>query len=46
MTKKIRKMVKIQISEIWKEGVDDEGGEEGEQGEDKKYTENGDKLDN
>jgi hypothetical protein len=46
MTKNIPKMVKIQISEIWQEGVDDEGGKEGEPGEDKKYTENGDELDN
>jgi hypothetical protein len=46
MTKKIPKMVKIQISEIWQEGVDDEGGEEGEQGEDKKDREDREELDN
>jgi hypothetical protein len=29
-TKKIQKMVKSKIPEVWQEGVDDEGGEEGD----------------
>jgi hypothetical protein len=35
MTRKIEKMVNNQIPEVWQEGVDDEGAEEGEAGDDK-----------
>jgi hypothetical protein len=35
LTRKIEKMVNNQIPEVWQEGVDDEGGEEGEAGVDK-----------
>ncbi len=38
MTKKIQKMVKNKIPEVWQEGVDDEGGEEGEAEDDKEDT--------
>jgi len=39
MTKKIQKMVKNKIPEVWQEGVDDEGGEEGEAVDDKEDRE-------
>jgi hypothetical protein len=42
MTKKIQKMVKNKIPEVWQEGVDDEGGEEGEAVDDKEDREDGD----
>jgi hypothetical protein len=35
MIRKIEKMVKSQIPEVWQEGVDNEGGEEREAGVDK-----------
>jgi hypothetical protein len=35
MIRKIEKMVKNKIPEVWQEGVDDEGGEEREAGDDK-----------
>jgi hypothetical protein len=41
MTRKIEKMVKNQIPNLWQEGVDDKGGEEWEAGEDKKDREDG-----
>ncbi len=34
------------IPEVWQEGVDDEGGEEGQAEDDKEDTEDGEELDN
>jgi hypothetical protein len=34
MIRKIEKIMKNQIPKVWQEGVDDEGGEEGEAGDD------------
>jgi hypothetical protein len=42
MIRKIEKMVKNKIFEVWQEGVDDEGGEEGEAADDKENREDGD----
>ncbi len=42
MTRKIQQMVKNKIPEVWQEGVDDEGGEEGEAVDDKEDREDGD----
>ena len=46
MIRKIEKMVKNQIPNLWREGVDNEGGEEGETGDDKEDREDGEELDN
>ncbi len=46
MIRKIEKQVKNQISKVWQEGVDDEGGEEREAVDDKEDTEDGEELDN
>ena len=37
----MEKMVNNQIPEVWQEGVDDEGGEEGEAGDDEEDWEDG-----
>jgi len=41
MIRKIEKIMKNQIPKVWQEGVDDEGGEEGEAGVDKEDREDG-----
>ncbi len=46
MIRKIEKMVKNQIPEVWQEGVDDEGGEERDAVDEKEDTEDGEELDN
>jgi hypothetical protein len=48
MTRKIQKMVKYQVSKVWQEGVDNEGGEEcgdeGKSGDDKEDTKDEEEL--
>ncbi len=42
MIRKIQKMVKNQIPKVWQEGLDNEGGEEGEAVDEKEDREDGD----